>query len=386
MKSSSSKIFLITIGLTIFLAQGYFNRKDQVGKIDYISGSKNLIKSEVFYTKENFDEKKLKEVYINSFISNLTIEEKVGQIFMWRASGKQMTSEFAGLLRDTHAGGVIIMGDNVSPSLKSFTSDIQNQNTKIPLLIAIDQEGGVVKRIQTDTNPGAPSLAKMDDNELCKIQKNTADTLKQLGINLNFGIVADIAFDTNSFIASRAFGSDPKVVAQKVSESVKCEDVIFTTVKHFPGHGRTSVDSHNLVPIIDTALEEWKSTDALPFASAIKNNVDFVMTGHLDYKNIDDKPASLSQIQIRNLRDLGFEGIIITDDMDMLDSAGLDPFMSLDAAIRAGNNILLYVGTPRDPRALYSYVVGKVRTGEISEGMINESLKKIFAKKFELLD
>jgi beta-N-acetylhexosaminidase len=158
-----------------------------------------------------------------------------------------------------------------------------------------------------------------------------------------------------------------------------------TTVKHFPGHGRTKLDTHVTVPEIKIDYEKWEDTDAKPFKVAIENGVDFVMMGHLIYSKIASEPASLSKEHIQKVRDMGFEGVITTDDLGMLEASDHDAYESLDKAINSGIDMMLYVRTEENSEDLYQHAVESMIKDKKMENRINESVKRILKMKFQLL-
>lgn len=331
-------------------------------------------------------ENALREQFVAEKLKLMSLDEKVRRMFIWKAEGKNMSKAYQDRLRDLQPGGVILMGDNVSDELGRFTSEIQQIGGEVPFFVAIDQEGGIVKRIKTDPNPGPPALSNLPENEACAIHRRTAEILKTQGINTNFGLMGDIAWSGDSYISKRSFGNSPHVVSIKVEKAIMCSSPILTTIKHYPGHGRTNVNSHLAVPEINISYEEWKNTDAVPFKTSINHGVDFVMTGHLKIPQIDDKPASLSKKHITNLREMGFKGVVITDDMMMLHAAGVDPKYALIEALKAGNDQILYVGSPIPQEQLIEMALVLVKSGEISEERIDESMKRVLATKFRMLN
>lgn len=323
--------------------------------------------------------------FIRQKMEEMTIKEKIGQMFIWQISEKTLSERSKQIIQETQPGGVILMGNRTLSDLSVITKQLQSINTKLPLFIAIDQEGGVVKRLIDDPNPGAPALGKKDDKELCDVIKNTSELLKENGVNVNFGIVADIAWYQDSFIENRTFGTDVEKVTHNVEQAVTCSKGVFSTVKHYPGHGRTKLNSHVTIPVIKTPAEDWKQTDALPFQKAIDAGVDIMMMGHLIYSDIASEPASLSPKHIQQVRDMGFQGVITTDDMGMLESSGKDAYESLNKAINSGIDMILYVRTKEEPIDLYQHAVENVVKNKTMENRIDESVKRILRMKYSIL-
>ena len=196
---------------------------------------------------------------------------------------------------------------------------------------------------------------------------------------MNFGIVADVTADADSFIYGRVLGADPQAAAERVAAAVAGErGAVLSTLKHFPGHGAAPGDSHASVPTAPLSLDEWRAGPAIPFAAGIDAGAELVMTGHLAYPSVDAAPASLSPEWHRILREeLGFDGVVVTDDMLMLQHNGLpefaDPGENAVRAIAAGGDLLLYV-LPADPSefgisvdGLVASIVAAVDVGRIDE-------------------
>lgn len=327
-----------------------------------------------------------RELYITKHLRDMTLEEKVSQMFIWPAQGTDMSKEFGTFLKTMKPGGLMYMQPNVSSQLATFSQDIQTYSSPLPYFISIDQEGGPVRRIPGDTNPGPYAMRNESTERICNHYARTSELLTRNGVNLNFGVMGDIAWKDSSFIAHRSFGSTAPEVAKKSSSAVRCTKKTLSTIKHFPGHGRTSTDSHKVTPTIKVSRATWLKTDALPFKDAIAEGVDFVMMGHLLYTEFDKTVSSLSKVHVKNLRELGFEGIVITDDMRMLDTAGYNPYESLKQAFLAGNDMILYASTPpAGPEKLRAFVISQVRNGSIPEEKIDESVRRILAAKYKIV-
>jgi beta-N-acetylhexosaminidase len=281
-------------------------------------------------------------------------------------------------------GGVILVERNfgTTEDVRTLTSAIHGVAAGLPPLVSLDQEGGIVSRLRADPAPDAPTLATLSSAEISEFARQRADLLASYGFDLNFAPVADVAFTPDSFMAGRTFGDDPEYVAARVVaylDGVKGTSVLHC-VKHFPGHGRVSVDSHESLPVLDVDPETWAAADALPFAAAITDGVPMVMLGHLAVPMWDDVPASLSPAAVAVLREnLGFEGVVVTDDLFMGALGAWQPLEIIDMAVAAGVDLLLYVDLPDSPDALVDHVVSRVEQGEISEERIVESARRIIA-------
>ncbi|MCY7412134.1 MAG: glycoside hydrolase family 3 protein [Salinibacterium sp.] len=309
----------------------------------------------------------------------MTLEDKIRSMVMVHIPGLdagRIASETAAL----GVGGVILMGNNIPSPVDSLAAATQliKGEAGLPLLVATDQEGGIVRRIQTDQSPGADELRTMPVESSREAFAARAQLLNSLGVSINFGIVADVTSDPQSFIFERTLGSTAADAAPRVAAAVTGErGIVLSTVKHFPGHGISPGDSHVSIPSSAIGIDEWRVVHAPPFASAIEAGAELVMMGHLQLDAVDSQPASLSSAWISILRDeLGFDGIVITDDMLMLERSGraelVDTVQNSVRAIAAGNSMLLYVG-PVDVAAIVDAIAARVRAGDIPESMIDEA-------------
>jgi len=261
-------------------------------------------------------------------IKKFTNEQLAGQRLIVGFEGKKLNQELKFLIEKLKIGGIILFSNNLSTpdQIKTLCSSVQEYARSCgqpPLFIAVDQEGGEVARLKDPFTqfPGNPSMKNVKDAE--KFAKITAKELSDVGINMNMAPVMDIApKDLDSIMAGRVFGSDPAFVSKmgvRVITHLQ-QNGIMAVAKHFPGIGKTSLDSHNDLPILTSERSELESFDYLPFSAAIKADVSAIMLSHILYSKIDlDWPASLSvHIAKGLLRDhLGFEGLVMTDDLDM---------------------------------------------------------------------
>jgi beta-N-acetylhexosaminidase len=319
-------------------------------------------------------------------LMTMPLRDRVAQMFLFVARGTYMTSTYSSDLTRVMPGGILFVANNIStaPALTTYINGIHASNPVIPPLICVDQEGGPVTRLAGDPAPGAVQMGALSNSDVRTLNKERAAFLAAYGFDVNFAPVADVAYDASSTMAARSFGNDPKTVAEKVSATVKGSRAggVIGAAKHFPGHGRTQVDSHKLIPEIDVPWDEWLKTDASPFESAIKAQVDMVMLGHLRYDRIDYKPMSISKVAVRALRkDLGFNGVIVTDDLGM---GALDDWKPLDIisqAIDAGIDVMLYGSPPVGWDALIDHVMDMISNGLVDRQDINGRVEKIVALK-----
>ena len=375
------------------------------------------------------DEKKSveKTVDFDGMISQMSLEQKIAQMIMpsiykrpnsYEAAVTKIKPYISDAIKKYNFGGIILFKANTNTSAQTLTlvhelqsaATDENSGNKIPLFIGIDQEGGTIIRLNNSCwMPGNMLVGASGDPGLSERYANLVGSeIAAVGANVNFAPVADVNCNPeNPVIGLRSFSSDPNLVAKMVGGSIKgySDENIVSALKHFPGHGDTSVDSHAGLPRIDKSLDQLKKMELVPFASGIKNGADMIMTAHIQFPNIETQtyrsistgqqiylPATLSKKIITDILrgELGFDGIVITDAMDM--GAVTQHFRKLDAAklaINAGVDILLMscdLSTEADVRnagQLISSLALAVQNGEISEDRINESVKRILRVKYK---
>lgn len=286
-------------------------------------------------------------------VKQTPLVDLVGQRFIWGITGPTLSSESAALIVATHAGGVILMGELTSADIATITAQIQALPHTLPFIIAIDQEGGSVKRMVDDENPEGYQLGTMDDEAFCSTIAQTNSKLVQAGVNTNFGIIGDIGWSPNAYITNRTYGNTPESVLAKTALALRCSPPILTAIKHFPGHGRTLLNSHLTIPTMKTSLDEWTKTDARPFLESIAQGVDIIMFGHLRYEAIATEPSSLSPFFHTFLDNHGFTGLTITDDLGMLENSNMNPILTMKQALSVGNDLLLYTTSNEEPDQLF---------------------------------
>ncbi|QVY62142.1 glycoside hydrolase family 3 N-terminal domain-containing protein [Cytobacillus gottheilii] len=362
-------------------------------------------------SKEPFFKKEKGKQYdvIAKSINSMTIEEKVGQMLMpdfrtWDGENvTEMLPEIEQLVKDYHLGGVILFRENVVTTEQTarLVSAYEEASEKYGLLMTIDQEGGIVTRLQSGTDmPGNMALGATRSAEVAeKVGHAIGEELNALGFNMNFAPVLDVNNNPdNPVIGVRSFGEDPELVAEMGVAYTKGMQAsgVAATAKHFPGHGDTAVDSHLGLPEVPHDLERLKEVELYPFQKAMEAEIDAIMTAHVTFPNIDDTkvisqktgeeislPATLSHKVLTELMrdEMGYEGVITTDAMNM--KAIADHFGPVDAAIRAvkaGTDIVLM---PVGLQEVAEGLVEAVKTGEISENRIEASVQRILKLKLD---
>jgi len=321
----------------------------------------------------------------------MTIEEKVGQLFMFGINGTTLTPQTEQFLIEHHIGGVLLYGKNVvnEAQVKLFIQELQTTN-RIPLFISIDQEGGIVARLKWNNTL---TIAQEDINtsqQAYTVAKDRGEILKNLGINMNLAPVVEYITNKNSFMYYRVFRGTQEEVAQKGIASIQGykQAGIVAVLKHYPGHSDTSPDSHFDLPVVNISNDQWNEY-VKPFSRILEQTpVDGIMVGHVEYPNIDTVPSTISSeiVSKRLIQDLKYNGIIISDDMEMGALKEIDIDINLaKRALIAGNDILIY-STPSDSGSsiqhqVYDYILQEITNGNMN---IDEKVLKILRMKIQL--
>jgi beta-N-acetylhexosaminidase len=318
-------------------------------------------------------------IAVESRISKMSKTQKAGGVMMIAIPDQYLSQNTIDFLNKYQISGVILMGSNIynETQTKQLVADLHSKPDH-RVAVAVDQEGSPVARIfwEKHAQENASQLGKADNlDQIKRINLERAQELHKLGIDLNFAPVADLAYG-GSWITSRSFGSDPQQVSAMVITAVSAQEQggVMPTVKHYPGLGRTGVDSHLDLPVVNASKEQLEATDLLPFKAAIKANVPAVMVGHVLYTQLDpDYPASISsKILNGELRGTeNFKGLIITDDMKM---GALNGFSDKYArAVNAGIDLDLVIESYQDiGRALKQIESG------VPDNILDSHLRRIY--------
>jgi beta-N-acetylhexosaminidase len=342
-------------------------------------------------------------------ISDLTLEEKIGQMLClgWAAPDclLNVNEQARECIQDMKAGGMVIMGRNVSPPIRPLPPidaagvramlDEMQALAEIPLFLSTDQEGGRVARFGTapfTRMPAALTVGQCGDAGLARAAaRTTAAELAAVGVNWDFAPVADVNSNSdNPVIGDRAFGSAPDEVAAMVAAQVAGyqEGGVLACAKHFPGHGDTALDSHFDLPTLPFDLPEMEHRELLPFRAAIAAGVASVMTAHILFPALDPAlPATLSgPILTGLLRErLGFDGLIVTDCLEM--KAVADRWGTARAAVlaaKAGADMVLVCHTRERQRETFAALLDAARSGELPAGRLDNAVGRILAAKRRL--
>ncbi|MCI7656947.1 glycoside hydrolase family 3 protein [Anaerotignum sp.] len=341
----------------------------------------------------------LKEDAVAEMLENMTVEEKVGQMLMMDFrknpddSGMTVLSEdVAQKIADYHLGGVILFAENLDTAeqTKKLVADMQKA-ADIPLLIGIDEEGGMVSRLDKSQIPhtSIPNAKDMngDTAQAEAAGEEIGSVLSELGINVDFAPIADIHTNPeNTVIGDRAYGTDAQTVADMASAFTKGLENkgVSATAKHFPGHGDTRTDSHDGMAISEHDLQRLEEVEFVPFHRLAEEGIDLMMVGHITMPNVteDGLPASLSKEAIDLLREeLDYDGIVITDAMNM--GAIVEYYPDGEAAVKAVEAGVDIVLMPADLDDAYNSLCEAVQIGEISEERLDESVERILSLKYD---
>ena len=353
----------------------------------------------------DFEEEKdyLGEI-VESSIAEMPIEDKVAGLFIItpEALTGADTVTRAGdttkdKLRERPVGGLIYFSSNITDAAQ-LTEMLQNTRgaSKYPIFLGIDEEGGTVSRVAEKglaQNVGSMSDIGATGDAAAAQEAGVAigTYLSEYGFNMDFAPVADVVAEGNTTIGNRSFGSDPNLVAPMVAAAVEGiqNTGVSACLKHFPGLGDTTEDTHNGMATTEKSLDDFNTFDFPVYQAGIEAGAEFVMVSHLSAPNVtgDNTPASLSNKMITEILrgQLGYQGIVITDAMNM--TAITDYYTADEAAVmalQAGADIILM---PEDFETAYNGVLEAVNNGTITEERINESLRRIFrVKKKNALD
>ncbi|MEK4111182.1 beta-N-acetylhexosaminidase [Paenibacillus sp. DS2363] len=328
-------------------------------------------------------------------LSSLTLEEKIGQMILAGVQGTTLDDQAKQMITDQKVGGIIFYANNVSTleGTAKFVQSIKeaNQSNPVPIFMSVDQEGGKVSRMPetVESIPSSRKVGETKDSALAETMGELLARQVQLAdFNVDFAPVLDVNSNPkNPVIGDRSFGSSAELVSHMGIAEMKGlrNEGIIPVVKHFPGHGDTSVDSHLDLPVVNKTEKQLAELEWIPFQAAVKEQVEAVMVAHILFPKLDpDHPASLSDVIIgEHLRGkFNYDGVVITDDLSMgaiaknykLDQAAL-------ATVKAGSDILLVAHSYESAKTIFDTLISAVKSGKITESRIDESVYRILALK-----
>ncbi len=377
------KKILIVVISALVVGVGVFIGKDELFK-------KEVNKKSDDYKKETVVSNDLFGKYYdeaNKKMKNMSLEEKVGQLFLVRYDGNLASN----WIKKYYPGGYIMFAkdfnNQTKESIKKEIDDLQSIS-KVPLVIAVDEEGGYVTRVSRypsfrESKFLAPRSYYESGGEklLEQTEKEKAKLLLSIGVNLNLAPVADVSIDSNDFINIRTFNRNAKETAVLIGKMVNYanEEGISSSLKHFPGYGNNG-DTHTGIAIDERSYENFVENDYLPFEEGIKNKVPTVLVSHNIVKCMDSEyPATLSKKVISELREkLNFTGVVITDDLSMSAvNSYVENGSAAVLAVNAGEDLII----TSDFVKMYNSVYEAVKNKEIDMETIDKAVRRNIAWK-----
>ncbi|MPS74055.1 MAG: glycoside hydrolase family 3 protein [Chryseobacterium sp.] len=347
------------------------------------------------YQPKNISSSDIKKAndWVDKTYRSLSQDEKLGQLFivaLYTNKDEAHISQVRNIVIQDKIGGLILMQDDAAREI-NLVNEFQSKS-KVPLMIGMDAEWGVFQRIaKAHKFPWAITLGAIQDKNLVyEMAGKIAEDCKRMGINWDFAPVVDVNTNPNNpIIGNRSFGSDVNnVVNSALAYSNGLQDnKILAAIKHFPGHGDTSTDSHLDLPVVSHNLERLEKTEIAPFKALMDKGIGGVMVAHLYVPTLENEkgiPASVSKKIVTGLlkEKLGYKGLIITDALNMGAVANKFKAGELDAlAFKAGNDIMLF---SQDVSTGKKLIQKAIDNGEISQDRVEESVKKILLTKYYL--
>ena len=336
---------------------------------------------------------KAQEKWVDSILSSMTIDEKIGQLFMVQAYSNLDSvheNKIKEMIQNYHVGNLIFMQG--TPKKQAELTNMYQSLSKVPLMIGFDGEWGLDMRLQnTYRFPWNMTLGAIQDNDLIRqFGAHLGMHCRRLGIHVNFAPVVDINTNPlNPIIGNRSFGEDKVNVTEKAiafSQGMQSQNVL-ANAKHFPGHGDTATDSHYKLPVINFDRKRLDSIELYPYKRVFDAGMASIMTAHLSIPSLESNaklPTSLSKKVVTTIlkEELGFLGLIFTDGLNMKGAADYSTSSEIDlAAILAGNDILLI---PQDVPATVSLMQLSLQSGVLSQERLDESVRKILLAKYKV--
>lgn len=339
---------------------------------------------------------------IRAEIGRMSVDEKIGQLVMVGVDGYTVDEQVKEMIHQEYVGGFILFKKNVKDTqqLLQLLNDLKQENRghKVPLFLAVDEEGGRVSRMPDEfvDIPSSREIGKVNNPQFSyEVGRGIGGAIKALGFNLDFAPVLDINSNPkNPVIGDRSFGADAELVRSLGVQTMKGlqSEQIIPVVKHFPGHGDTLTDSHVGLPRLDHDLDRLQSMELIPFQEAIERGADAVMIAHILLPKLDEKnPASFSKAIITDLlrNELHFDGVVFTDDFTM--GAITENFDIGEAAVKsilAGSDVILVCHDYDKMKVVLGALKAAVAEGRIDEERIDQSLYRILQlkRKYQLAD
>lgn len=348
------------------------------------------------------------EVEAGEILESMTLEEKVCQLFMITPEALtgvgtvvQAGTSTKNAIDQYPVGGLIYFSQNLQDPgqtrmMLANTQQYAKERTGFPIFLSVDEEGGQVARVGSNPAFGVEKIGNMSDvgsrgdtQEAYEVGSTIGAYLSDLGFNMDAAPDTDVLTNPdNQVVKYRSFSSDPQLVTEMAASELRGlnEQGIIGMYKHFPGHGGTTDDSHEGYAYVDDTLEELKSGAFVPFQDGIDNGIQVIMVSHISCPNVtgDNTPATLSKMMITDIlrNDMGFDGMVITDAMNM--GAITAQYSSSEAAVAALNAGVDMLLMPEDFQSAYQGVLDAVKDGTVSEERIDESVRRILELKLEM--
>lgn len=361
--------------------------------------SKENSKSDTVENKEPTVDEKVEKI-----VNNMTLEEKVGQIFMVApeavdkdgGSTTVFTENIEKEIEKYNLGGYILFASNIeNPTQTQELINGLKKSSKIQPFVGVDEEGGRVARIGKNSAMGVEKIEPMAQvgksqnyERANEIGTTIGKYIKNLGYNLDFAPDTDVLTDSNNTeIGDRSFGNDPEVVGKMATEVVKGlqSENISTVLKHFPGHGGSIGNSHQGFSLSNRTEEELKKCEIVPFKTAIENGADCVMVAHMSLPNVtgDNIPATLSKKVVTDMlkTELNFKGVVFSDSMSM--GAITENYGTGDACVKAVEAGIDMVLMPENLDEAYNAVLEAVKNGKISQERLDDAVSRIIKAKIQ---
>ena len=321
-------------------------------------------------------------------LRQMDARQKAAQVLMLTIDGTALSPSTQALLVEGPPGGILLLERNVTGAaqVRALTADLQREvsavGSGVGLFIAVDQEGGSVQRIR-DGVPILPAARSLGDKsspaEAGRLASATATGLLALGVNMNLAPVADVVDDKTSFLYSRTYGGEATKVAAFVAAVTEAfgKAGLISVVKHFPGHGSASGDTHGQRVVSNASRGDFETVHLPPFRAAIGAGAEGVMTAHLVATVYDpERPASQSSVIIGGLLrgDLGFSGLVVSDDLAMVGAGAVEPGEAAVASLAAGCDLLIYTGAVPDQLKVLDAIVSAVGNGRLAPSRLDQAV------------
>ena len=328
-------------------------------------------------------------------LERMNLRQKAAQVLLLTIDGTALSPSTQALLAEGPPGGILLLERNVTGAtqVRALTMALQQEaalvGSGVGLFVAVDQEGGLVQRIHEGV-PAVPAARSLGDESTpavaAGLATKTAGGLVALGVNMNLAPVADVVDDKTSFLYRRTYGGDATLVAAFVAAVTEAftRGGLISVVKHFPGHGSASGDSHRENVISSATQTDFETVHLPPFRAAIEAGAEGVMMAHLVATAYDpERPASQSGVVIGGLLrgNLGFDGLVVADDLEMAAAGAAGPGEAAVAALEAGCDLLISTGTAARQREVLEAIVKAVETGRLAPSRLDQAVLRVLALK-----